>query len=287
VSATATQLPAHTRVDGPTALGGDVRRLAGLTWTLATTDFKVRFFGSALGYLWQLVRPLMLFGVLYFVFATFLDVGDEVRFYPVALLLGIVLYSFVAEATGQGLRSLISRESLLRKIAFPRLAVPLSSILTAVFNLGLNLLPVLVFLVAAGGEPRWSWFAVPLLLVALTLWCAGLAMLLSALFVRYRDVEPVWDVVLQVMLYGTPIFYTVNLVIDQAGEGVARALMANPFAAVLQEMRHTFIDPSHMSTADAMGGTAWLLLPIGIAIVTFVLGTWVFAREAPRVAENL
>lgn len=265
----------------------DLARLWRLTWTMATTDFKLRFFGSVLGYLWQLMRPLMLFGVLYFVFATFLDVGAGARYYPVALLLGIVLYSYLNEGTSQGLRSLLAREALLRKIAFPRLAVPLASVLTALFNVSLNLLPVFVFLVAAGATPRWSWLQLPLLMVALTLLILGLAMLLSALFVRYRDVEPIWDVVLQVLFYGTPIFYTLQIVTEKAGEDVARLLMFNPFAAILQQARHAIVDPSYENAAAAIGGGVWLLVPVGISVGLFVLGAVVFAREAPRVAENL
>src|SRR3954469_14377184 len=110
-------------IKGPSALGSDGRRLLRLTWTLAVTDFKLRFFGSVLGYLWQLMRPLLLFGVLYTVFSLFFDVGDDVRFYPIALLLGIVLFNFMAESTAGSVRSLVTRESLVRKIEFPRLAV--------------------------------------------------------------------------------------------------------------------------------------------------------------------
>ena len=278
--------PVHYE-QGASALGGDVGRLWRLTWAMATTDFKLRFFGSVLGYLWQLMRPLMLFGVLYFVFSTFLDIDAGAKYYPVALLLGIVLYSFLNEGTSQGLRSLLARENLMRKIAFPRLAVPLASVLTALFNVTLNLLPVFVFLLAAGGRPRWTWLELPLLMVLLTLLVLGLAMLLSALFVRYRDVEPIWDVILQMLFYGTPIFYTLQVVTEKAGPDVARLLMFNPFATILQQTRHAIIDPSHESAAVAIGGAAWLAVPIGIGVGIFALGAYVFVREAPNVAEHL
>jgi ABC-2 type transport system permease protein len=272
---------------GATAVGSDRKRMWRLAWALATTDFKLKFFGSVLGYLWQLMRPLMLFGVLYFVFSTFLDVGAGAKYYPVALLLGIVLYSFFNEATSQGLRSLLARENLMRKIAFPRLAVPLASVLTASFNVVLNLVPVFVFLLAAGAPPRWSWLQLPLLMAALVFLVLGLAMLLSALFVRYRDVEPIWDVILQMLFYGTPIFYTLEIVVEKAGEGVAQALMFNPFAAILQQARHAVIDPSYDNAAVAIGGGLWIAVPILIGVAIFVLGAFAFAREAPRVAEHL
>ena len=277
-----------TEVKGPTALGSNPRRLWTLAWALAVTDFRLKFFGSALGYLWQLMRPLMLFGVLYAVFSLFLDVGEDVRFYPVALLLGIVLYSFFNEATSQSVRSLVIRENLVRKIDFPRLAVPLASVLTACFNLALNLVPVFVFLLASGGRPLPGWLALPPLLGLLALFALGLGMLLSALFVRFRDVEPIWDVVLQITFYATPIFYPVELLLYEKDlPTVAHVLMLNPFAAILQETRHLVIDPSHASLSEAIGGTVYVLAPLAVLALAVYVGFRVFDREAPRVAEEL
>jgi ABC-2 type transport system permease protein len=275
-----------TPIKGPSALGTDPRRFLRLTLVLAVTDFRLRFFGSALGYLWQLMRPLMLFGVLYAVFNTFLKFTGPERYYPVALLLGIVLFSFMAEATGGSVRSLLLRENLVRKVDFPRLAVPLATVSTALFNLALNLIPVVVFLLAAGGRPRWSWLEVPLLIVVLTVFVTGLAMLLSALFVRYRDVEPMWEVLLQVLFYASPIFYTVELVARKSSDQVAQALLCNPFAAILQQFRHAFVDPSHKSAFEILDGPL-ILVPLGVIVVVVVLGAVVFFRAAPRIAEEL
>ncbi len=276
-------------IKGPTALGDDPRRFVRLVLALALTEFKLRFFGSALGYLWSLMRPLLLFGVLYTVFSLFLEFGDEVEYYPVALLLGIIMYSFLQEATTSATRSLVTRENLVRKVDFPRAAVPAAAVLTAVLNLALNLVPVLIFLVASGGgTPRLSWLEFPFLLLGLILFAFGLAMLLSALFVRYRDVEPLWDVFMQILFYATPILYTVQLVADKSSETVAHTMvMINPLAVLMQQSRHAFVDPSHLSAADAVGGAQYLLVPLAIVVVTVALGMWVFAREAPRVAEDL
>jgi ABC-2 type transport system permease protein len=273
-------------IKGPSALGSDWRRFVRLTWALATTDFRLRFFGSALGYLWQLMRPLMLFGVLFAVFSQ-LGFGSDVEYYAIALLLGIVLFSFLGEATNQSLRSLSNRENLVRKIEFPRLAVPMAAVLTSLFNLALNLLPVFVFLVAAGGRPRWSWLQLPVLIAALALFVVGISTLLSVLYVRYRDVEPIWDVVLQAMFYASPIFYTAGLVRDKAGEGVLRLMMCNPFGAIVQQTRHAIVDPSHESAATAMGGAVWLLVPLGVTVAIAVVAYRVFDRAAPRIAEDL
>ena len=274
-------------IKGPTALGNDPRRLLRLTWALAVTDWRLRFFGSALGYLWSLVQPLMLFGVLYVVFSQLLNFSGDERYYPVALLLGIVMYSFLNEATSGAVRSLVNRENLVRKIEFPRLAVPLATVLTACFNLALNLVPVLVFLLASGGRPRWTWLEMPLLLAVLTAMAAGIAMLLSALFVRYRDIEPIWTVILQIVFYATPIFYTVSIVLDKANETVVRLMLCNPFAAMLQQARFAFVDSSHPSLGAAMGGALWIGLPLLVTVAVCIGGYVVFSRAAPRVAEEL
>jgi ABC-2 type transport system permease protein len=278
--------PPGRRITGPTALGSDPRRLWNLTRALAVTDFKLRFFGSALGYLWQLVRPLLLFGVLYVVFTEVVRLGGDVELYPIALLLGVVLYSFVNEATSGALTSLVDRESLIRKVEFPRLAVPLASVLAALFNVGLNLLAVLVFLLVAGGDIRWTWLELPLLLIALAAFAAGLGMLLSALYVRLRDMRPIWEVVLQVFFYASPIFYPIDVVLERNAT-LATILMLNPFAAILQQARHALIAPSHPSAAEAIGGPALLLAPIGIGVLVIVAGFRLFSRRAPRIAEDL
>lgn len=275
-------------IKGPSAAGTDPRRFGRLTWTLAITDFKLRFFGSALGYLWSLMQPLMLFGVLYTVFNFLLDFSGPEKYYPVALLSGIVMFSYISEGTMGSIRSLVLRESLIRKIEFPRLAVPLAQVLTAALNFGLNLLPVFVFLLAAGGRPRWTWLEIPFLVLLLTIWIAGLAMLLSAMYVRYRDVEPIWTVVLQVLFYATPIFYTLSVVGGKTGrDWIGNVLMINPFAAILQQFRHAVIDPSHVDAATAIGGTGRLLAPLLIIALTFAAGLTVFSRMAPKVAEEL
>jgi ABC-2 type transport system permease protein len=278
-------LAAMRPIKGPTALGSDPRRFWQLTRTLAITEFKLRFFGSALGYLWQLMRPLLLFGILYVLFSEVLSL-DTAPFYAEALLLGLVLYTFFSDATKGSLGSLVLRESLLRKIEFPRLAVPLGVVLTALFNLGLNLLPVFIFLLIDGGTVRLQWLEFPILMALLVVLSTGLAMLLSSLYVRYRDIEPIWDVVLSLMFYGSPIFYTITTVAEKS-ETLAHLVMLNPFAAILQQSRYAILGAGHPSAAEAIGGTLRLGLPLAIAVAILWVGWLVFSRRAPRIAEEL
>jgi hypothetical protein len=163
----------------PAAIGDDLRRFLSLTLTLAITDFKLRFFGSALGYVWTLMRPLLLFGVLYFVFTEVVRFGDDVKHYPVYLLAAIMLFTFFSETTSRGVTSLVERENLLRKVRFPRLAIPLAVAVHALFNLALNFIVVFVFVLASGIEPRLSWLELIPLIALLILFSTGVTMLLS------------------------------------------------------------------------------------------------------------
>jgi ABC-2 type transport system permease protein len=271
-------------VRGPSALGQDFGRFVSLTRTLTLTDFKLKFYGSALGYLWQLVRPLMLFGVLYVVFTHFVKFGKNVHDYPAVLLAGIVTYSFVAEAVSNAVESVVQREPLVRKVQFPRLVIPASVVATAFLNFLLNYVAVLVFMLASGVTPHWSWFEFPLIVVALVLLAGGIAMLVSSLFVRYRDVKPITDVVLQALFYATPIFYPVERISPTLRHIV---VMLNPLAPIIQQTRHALIDPSALTAAQAAGGRVNLLVPAAILLGLFALGFWVFNREAPRIAEEL
>lgn len=274
---------ATQRYRAPSAVGDDLRRFVALTFTLAVTDFKLRFFGSALGYLWTLMRPLLLFGVLYVVFTEVVRFGGGVKHYPVYLLTAIVLFTFFSETTSRGVASLVERENLLRKMRFPRMVIPLSVALHALFNLGLNLIVVFVFILGSGIEPRVEWLALLPLVALLVTFSSGVTMLLSALYVRYRDMQPIWDVSLQMLFYASPVIYVTSTFPDS----VENEAMANPITAILTQVRHVLIDPDAPTAAEAIGGTAWLLVPLCVIAAVSVLGFWVFTREAPRIAEEL
>jgi ABC-2 type transport system permease protein len=267
----------------PQVLGRDARRFWHLTWILATTDFKLRFYGSALGYAWTLVRPFAFFGVIWFVFAKIVGAGNNVKNYPCYILMSLVLFQFFVGVVTASLTCLVDRQNLLRKIRFPRLVIPLSVTLGALFELTMTLLAVFIFLAISGVYPTWSWLELLPLIGILTLFATGLGLLLSVLFVRFRDMRPIWDVGSQMLLYASPVLYVATMV----PETYQRAYLANPIAAVLTQMRHAVVDDGARTAAVAIGGAPRLLLPASIVLVVFVLGAWAFTREAPRVAENL
>lgn len=272
------------RVRGPAAVGGDPRRFWNLARTLAATDWKVRFYGSALGYVWSLLRPLMLFGIVYFVFSYVVKAGAGVEHYGVILLLAMILYFFFSEVTAAGVTSMVDRESLLRKVGFPRAVVPLSVALVAAMNLALNLVVLAIFVLASGVQPRWSWLLLPIPLALTIVFATGVAMLLSALYVRYRDVRPIWDVVLQALFYATPILYPIEAVIAHS-QTLATIVLLNPIALLVQESRHLLTGAMAPTTALASPGL--VVVPLVILAGVTWLGLRVFDRMAPHAAEEL
>lgn len=290
-------------IKGPRALNDDWRRFWHLTYNIARNEFKLKFFGSVLGYVWQVMRPLLLFGVLYVFFVLITHVGQDGKpseaFYGVQLLGSIVLFTFFGEATGGAVRSVFDRENLVRKIQFPRLVIPLAIVLLSFFNLLLNLVVVLVFALISGVQPMLSWLELPLILALLVIFSTGLAMLLSALFVRFRDISPIWEVVSQIIFYGSPVIIPLSKVretllypkppaqSDTIDHILYHIYMLNPLVTVFQQFRHAMVTHATLSAGQALGSWAGLLEPIGVAVATFALGFWVFNRSAPFVAENL
>ena len=282
MSATA-KPPVAREIRGPSAFGGGWRRSLHLTWLIATTDFKLTYFGSVLGYLWSLMRPLLFFGVLYVVFAEIIQFGGEVADYPAVLLLNLVLFSFFQEATGISVTAVVSRESLVRKMHFPRIVIPFATVLTSSLNLLVNLVAVFVFLLIYGLTPMWTWLLLPLLLLPLVMLATGVSMILSSLYVRYRDVAPIWTVISQMLFYGAPLFYTVDKVPEQYRE----VYSMNPIAAILTQARKWIVDPDAPSAVAAAGGWLGFMVPVAIVVGLCVYGAWLYNRMAPRIAEEL
>jgi ABC-2 type transport system permease protein len=264
-------------------MGGGRRRFVELLTLLAVTDFKKAYFGTALGYLWSLARPLLLFGVLLAVFTQVFRIGSQVPNYAVLLLFNLVLFGLFTEATSNAVGSLVSQESVIRKTQFPRLVIPLAVVLTTFFNLALNLVVVLVFILAWGIDPAWTWLLFPLVLLLLLVLTIAVSLTVSALYPRFRDTLIIWSVASMVLFYGSPVLYPLEVV----PEGLRDVLALNPFVPLLEAARHWVIDPTSPGPVEIVGGFDRLLLPIAIYGGVCLLGAWLFSREAPRVAEQL
>jgi ABC-2 type transport system permease protein len=275
--------PQLQRVPGPSAVGGGWKRFFELLYLISVTEFKKSYFGTVLGYVWSIARPLMLFGVLLAVFTQIFRIGSSVPNYPVLLLLNIVMFGFFQEATITAVHSVLAKEGVVRKTQFPRLVIPLAVVLTSLFNLGLNLVAVMIFILAFGVSPTWTWLLFPFIVLALFAITTATSMILSSLYVRFRDVSIIWTVIVTVLFYGTPVLYPIGIV----PQNLKNVILLNPLTPIFEQMRTWIIDPSAPGAVDAADGFLFLAVPIAIYLGICGLGVWVFNREAPRIAEEL
>jgi ABC-2 type transport system permease protein len=255
-------------------LSSRIRRFWDATAALAIAEFRIRYLDSALGYVWALGEPLLMFTVLYFVFSRVVDL-QTVPHYPAKLLLGVVLFGFFTEASLLAMTSLVTRANLLRRIAFPASAVPLSSTLTTMLTFGISLVVALAFALVSGIAPTALWLQLIPLLLLLLLTTAGASLLLSLLFVALRDVRQIWGVATRMLFFATPVFYPVQAV----PETMRHVMMLNPLAVVVVQANHAVIDSQAPTAASASAGAGWLAIPVALAIAMPVVGGWLFARS--------
>ena len=252
---------------------------------MVITDFRLRYQASVLGYLWTLLRPLALFTILYMVFVRLLNLGAGIPYNAIYLLFGIVLWNFFAEATIQGLASLVQRADLLRKISFPRYVIVLAVGFSALITFALSMVVIVLFMIIARVPLRLDILWLPLLFVELAAFSMSIAFFLSALFVRYRDMSYIWEVVLQAAFYATPIIYPLTL-IEAHSVRAAQLLLLNPMAQIIQDARYCLITDK-TETMTQLFGTPWArLIPIGITLVLVVTSVAFFRRRSPHFAEE-
>jgi len=266
-----------------TAAHGGLRRFADVVLVLSRAEFKLRYLDSAIGYVWSLAQPLLMFLVLYAIWSRVLSPRGHVAHYPLKLLLAISLFTFFTEATGHALPSLVGKGGMLRKIPFPPLAVPLSSVVTSAFVYGLSLLVVLGFILASGLTPSAGWLELIPLLLLLVTFTLGVSILVSIAYVSIRDIQQVWVVVNRLLFFLTPVFYPVEI----APPAVQHLLMLNPLAVVIVQARHVLIDPASPSAVQAAGGAGWLALTVALTVVLLAASLVVFQRRSHIVAERI
>jgi ABC-2 type transport system permease protein len=258
--------------------------LVDLVLLMSITEFKRTYFGTVLGYLWSVGRPLALFGVLLEVFTHVFRLGSQVPHYPVLLLFNIVLFGFFQEATITAVTSIVGQEGIVRKTQFPRIVIPLSVVVTALFNLLLNLVVVFAFILGFGVSPRVSWLLLIPVIVLLFVFSTAVSMIVASLYPRFRDIGIIWSVFSTALFYATPVLYP----IDKAPSGLRSVISLNPVAPLLEAARKWVIDPNAPGPRSPVaGGTSHLLGAMAIYAVICVLAVWIFNREAPRIAEQL
>lgn len=253
---------------------------------LVITEFKLRYQGSVLGYLWSLLRPIFLFIILYFVFVYFLRIGSDIPHWPVALLLGIVMWNFFTEVTNNGLLSIVERGDVIRKINFPKYVILLSSSISAFINLLLNLVVIGVFMAINGVELSWSALLSPLYIIEIFLFALGLAFILSTIYVRLRDMNYIWEIIMQALFYASAIIYPLAMVMEKS-DAIAKIMLLNPVAQAVQDIRHVLISTHNPTLFTLTGDVLLSMAPIALVIVVAVFGMWLFKKRSPYFAEEV
>ncbi len=249
---------------------------------LVKTDFKLRYQGSMMGHLWSILKPLMLFSVMYVVFIKFLGFGRDMPHFAVALLLGMVIWSFFAETTSMGLMSIVARGDLLRKLSFRKEIIVLSVTVSAFINFVINLLVVLFFCVLNDVEISKYALIAPLYIIPLFAFSLGVAFILATMFVYFRDIAPVWEVVMQAGMYATPIIYSLSMIHNKT---VISLMLLNPLATIIQDLRHLLIYSGNQTIGDFVTDKWVIAIPYILPFVVLIIGYAIFKKHAERFAE--
>ena len=253
---------------------------------LTKTDFKLRYQGSVLGYLWALLRPLMMFAILYIVFAKLLKFGNDIPHYPVYLLCGTSMWSFFTECTSQGIQAIVVRGDLLRKISFPKYIVVVSATLTAVINMLINLIVIIIFALINGVAPSFSWLLIIFPILGLYLLSLGIAFLLGSINVKYRDITSIWDVCVQALFYAVPIIYPISMV-AASSELAAKIILLNPISQCIQDIRYNLITTETITTWNFIDNKFLAIIPIIIIFAVLIIGALVFRKKSKFFAEEV
>ena len=255
---------------------------------LVKTDFKLRYQGSALGILWSVLKPLMIFVVMYFIFVKFLRITDSsIPNYAITLLLGLSLWGFFTEAVTLGMNSIVARGDLMRKINFPKYIVIISSMVSALISLSINLLVVLAFAIFAGVKFQWSVLILPFNIILLFATAFGLALILSTLYVKFRDISHIWEVFMQILVYSIPIMYPISMVTKGSifWFSISKIMMLNPIALAIQDIRHNLIAHETPTFWTLFENYWFVLIPILVTTLLVAFGLWYFNKNSKKFAE--
>lgn len=217
---------------------------------------------------------MLLFGVIYLVFSVFMQ--SPIPNYPVYLLLGIILWNFFAEATLIGMNSLMAKRDLITKIYFPRSIIIFASTISSLITLLLNLVIFIVFMLLSSLQIQPMALFFILYVVELYLVATGTTFLLASLYLYFRDLQHIWEILLQIGFWLTPIIYTVSIVPLK----YHRFIFLNPLARIIEYSRDIFIN-HHIPELGLN------LVLLAMSVVIFAFGYWVFKKQAPKIAEHI
>lgn len=252
---------------------------------MVRTDFKLRYQNSAIGYLWSLLKPLLTFAILYTVFTQLLRIGADIPGYPVYLLTGILMWSFFAETTNRSVTAIVNKGNLIRKINIPKYLVVIAGAISSLINLSLSFVVLAAFIAfTPATEVTWSLVGfVPLLVLQMFILATAVSLVLSAMYVKYRDISYIWEVLVQAGFYGSAILYPLQIL----PEVVQKLLILNPIAQNIQDLRHILVLPTN--TVQAYDVLSWplYLVPFLITAIIVIFAVYYFKRQSVSFAENL
>ncbi|MGF0111383.1 ABC transporter permease [Streptococcus sp. SGI.013] len=251
------------------------------------TDFKLRYQGSFIGHLWSILKPMMLFTIMYLVFIRFLRIDDGTPHTAIGVLFAMVTWNFFAEATNMGMLSIVGRGDLIRKLNFPKEIIVFSSVAGAGINFSINLLVVFVFALINGIHLSLNFLILIPLFLELIILASGIALILSSLFVKYRDIGPIWEVMMQAGMYGTPIIYSITYILQKGQDDIAKVLMLNPLAQIVQDIRHYIVFSGNPRGWDLINNKMIAIVPYMLPIIIFIIGFVIFKKSAKYFAEIL
>jgi ABC-2 type transport system permease protein len=247
-----------------------------LVWRLAKTDFKLRYHGSVLGYVWVVLKPLLMFTILLFVFSSIFNFRNSgTPDYPLELLTGLLLFQFFSEATMTGMMSLVSKSQLVTKIYVPRWTIVLGSTMNALFIFGMNLIVLAVFFIIYQKIPTLAglltFFMYSIILYILAV---AFSFLTAPFYVRFRDLSNVWEILLSILMYASPIIYPLTMM----PERIQNLMLLSPFAFIINFAKQGLINNAYT--------TVWhfIMLFLGVVFACF-LSYIVFRKYEKTVAE--
>lgn len=257
-----------------------------ILFAIVGTDFKVRYQSSVLGYVWSLLKPLFIFGILYVLFTYAFPQGSKgIECFGVWLLTGVVLWNFFSEATMVGTRSVVENGQLIRKVAIPRHLLVVASSVSALINLGLGMVVVIIFALLSGLMPTLSWLLLIPIIAELFLLSIGLSLLLSALYVTFRDIAYIWEILLQAGFYASGIIFAIIYM----PAVIQKIAFLNPVTQIIQDARHALMpsNPASQTIWQTFHNPLLWFVPIIITVGLFGLGWWHFQRKQRSFAEDI
>lgn len=256
-----------------------------LIWQMVIADFRVKYQGSVLGYLWTLLKPIFMFGILYFVFTVAFPLGKGIQYYPAYLILGLVMWNFFIEAVVMGMGSIVGHGDMIRKVSIPKYTIVLSSTVMALINFVLNLSVVVLVMVLVKVDLTWNVIYFPLVIVELFVFATGLGFLLSALLVKFRDMTNIWDISSQALFYLSPLLWLPHVIADKS-EKILKLLMLNPLAQIIQDARWALITKQSQTPYSVNGLWLGRVLPVAIVIAIAIISYVYFHKQSKNFAEE-